>query len=739
MFQSSVWIFGLEPETTTTSTSTSTVCPERHNNNHMKNTQHIRDTQQTMTTISEEHIRAWREALQPLVCQTLDQLTDQHWDQLRSEQVPKEEAFTLVKRLCVDVIRVMTSLVSEVYLDTVKASLESQGLFQDQDQDQEHEQGSPGSGSQHSLCDAIVSSFVEVNSAEEVGRLVKAEIEDRLSLRLKQVTDQSSKTKKPLVSQRFKARLRTIVAHVVNLLKTCSRCATSTTLEEVSPCEEPVQTPVTPFEREEPPESPGGWVSTATDAVKVVLEEVAQDLSTPGSLDGFSARERDQVQSSLSHEASRTASDIVQAATEEWDLEAKPSSSGPSEPKPKAKSRCCQRAARRIQTFCAQRFARSSIFSFVSELRKKYFGGKSDSESRGSSTSVPALLDAVDWVLEDLIPEESGQGPSEASEQSDLYQTIADNLSGETEEVASRRLNKVVYLHIGPEPQDKLDVQSQVQASVDTFLQRLKKWLHQQAWLEKFRKGAASKALQRVKEVMQKLPQEGATEEPESEEAAASSSHQLTGSPAAVTTATDEVAPADDASPVVDASPADAASPADDASPVVDASPADAALPADAASPADDASPVVDASPADAALPADDVTEPLAETTTSPVWDQAHYKVLVLELVKQITKALPSHVLQHNLELVSELTEKLWAEMEACDVSYKPKTSHVNRIIKAVRKELSQQLGGGRALSMYLLTGEDQAYHNMVDTIKRHMVAPKKKSFCSFFSFWKKK
>ncbi|KAM3597065.1 uncharacterized protein V6R79_025595 [Siganus canaliculatus] len=669
-----------------------------------------------MTTIVERSISEWRESLQPRFTQFLTQLTVQQLEQLRSMKI-NTTTRKLIKSLCVDMISIMTSVIHETFVGINEASGTSAASGVPQ------EQSRPESDTQ--VRDVIINMFVDerkvspeirCESTEEVYRLVREEIDDRVSLKFKEVINgKSRKTKKPLVSKKFKGRLKTIVKHVVRVLNRSLCCAASLPLcspntssgeastsaeasksveasssleastsldmslsDKVASDEEPQPIPAVPAEHVQcmPQEAAKDWQSMATDVVRLALEELELEIHTMGPLDGFSKEERDLIQSSISDDSSLRASDIVQVAMEESTSETETRS-------------CWQGATRWVQSFCANRFAQSSILRFVSELRKKYRREEPREE-------LSELMDGVDQLLDDIVPSESRQ------DQGELYQAMVQNISGEKEQVVSERLSDLVSHHVGPDPDNKLDFESDLQTSVDSFLQRLKRWLREQVLLTKSGRDSATEALQKVQDMMlngpataeASSPQEGDSEGAVPEEAAASCSCWLT--------APKPVAAAADASPepaAAEASPEPAAA---------EASPEPAAA---------------EASP-----------EPVAETKTSQGWETHDYKALVMTLVNSITKKARSWMLKDTPELIAALTQKLCAAMADCDVSVKPTERHLKRITKAVKKDLVKQWENKNMVENYLLTGEDDINQIIVASMKKHLTAPKKKSFFS----WKK-
>ncbi|KAM3603585.1 uncharacterized protein V6R79_025552 [Siganus canaliculatus] len=734
-----------------------------------------------MTAITERSVSRWRESLQPRLSEFLMQLKVKHWDQLRSMQVDSTTR-ELIASLCADMISIMAALICEA-MNEFQAS----GKSPDYNVLRRQEQGRPQSNTQ--VHDVLLNMFVDEDSispemrcksTEEVYRLVHLEVEDRVDSKLDEAVkgkrSSSSKTKELPVSQKFKGRLKTIVRHVVQVLNRYVCCSASSpqcrskssstepfTSPEASKAqkaskspeasssleastsldmslsdkptsdEEPQQIPAAPAEQGDQ-ETSKGWQIMATEAVRLAVEELFQEIHTMGPLDGFSVEERALIQSSVSDDSSLRASDIVQVAMEELKSETEART-------------CWQRTTRWFQSFCANRFAKNSILSFVSELKKKY---RREEPCEDSRTPLSELMDGVDQLLDDIVPLESSQG--------ELYEDMFQNVSGEKEQVVSEQLNDLVSHHIGPDPDSKLDFESDLQTSVDSFLQRLKRWLRQQVLLTKSGRDSATEALQKVQDVMLSTPatseasspQEGDSEGAVSEAEVASCSFWPTGpEPAATAAVAASPEPAAAASPKPAAAaalpePAAAASPKPAAA--ASAKPAAAAAspePAAAESPKPAAA-AESPEPAAVALPkpaaADALPEPMAETKTSQGWETHDYKVLVMTLVDSITKKARSWMLKNKPELIAALTQKLCAAMADCDVSVKPTERHLKRITKAVKRDLVKQWENDNMVQNYLLICDDDTNQVIVDSMKKHLVAPKKKSFCSrVFSFCSRK
>ncbi|KAM3607465.1 uncharacterized protein V6R79_008257 [Siganus canaliculatus] len=689
------------------------------------------------------------------------QLKVKHWEQLRSMNVDSTTR-ELIASLCADMISIMVSLICE-------AVNEFQASGKSPDFNALQEQGRAQSSTQ--VRDVLLNMFVDEDSVspemrckstEEVYRLVHLEIEDRVSSKLDEALkgrrSSGSKTKEPLISQKFKGRLKTIVRHVVKVLnryvcwaasfqQCCSESSSTDpfTSPEASPSleaskaqkpsrspeasssleastsldmslsdkpasdEEPLQISVAPAEQGDQAASKG-WQTMATEAVRLAVEELFQEIHTMGPLDGFSVEERALIQSSLSDDSSLRASAIVQVAMEE------------SKSETEART-CWQRTSRWVQSFCANRFAKNSILSFVSELKKKYRREEPCEESR---TPLSELMDGVDQLLDDIVPLESSQGEGE------LYEDMFQNISGEKEQVVSEQLNDLVSHHVGPDPDSKLDFESDLQTSVDSFLQRLKRWLRQQVLLTKSGRDSATEALQKVQDVMLSTPatseasspQEGDSEGAVSEAEVASCSFWLTGPEPAATAAAALPEPT-----------AAAASP-EPAAAAASPEPAAAASPEPTAAAASPEPAVAAASPKPAA--ADALPEPVAETSQG--WETHDYKVLVMTLVDSITKKARSWLLKYKPELIAALTQKLCAAMADCDVSIKPTERHLKRITKAVKRDLVKQWENENMVQTYLLICDDDTNQVIVDSMKKHLAAPKKKSFCSrVFSFCSRK
>ncbi|KAM3599406.1 uncharacterized protein V6R79_004959 [Siganus canaliculatus] len=128
---------------------------------------------------------------------------------------------------------------------------------------------------------------------------------------------------------------------------------------------------------------------------------------------------------------------------------------------------------------------------------------------------VPVLLKATLRYLEIDTPD---QWPSESSDLCWLFQTWTQNLNEKEEDIKSMLKNSL-YDCINPDPRQRLDFISELETSLDTFLQHMKEWLQQKIQQIERHSDDVTGALLWAEHVMLHLP-EDSSEEEEDEEAA---------------------------------------------------------------------------------------------------------------------------------------------------------------------------------------------------------------------------
>ncbi|KAM3618160.1 uncharacterized protein V6R79_016506 [Siganus canaliculatus] len=614
------------------------------------------------------NISCWREALLPLVSQSLRQLTARQRDQLRSGSIDKDTR-KLIKTLCVDMIALMTSVICDTYEGNAQASRAS--THQDQDT----------AGSDPQMCDTIVNTFISQSSLpseircqsmEEVARLVKLEIEERTMLSLERVASDNGsrcgRTNKPLVSKMFKFRLKTIVRHVVQVLMRYVCWSASPSIKHSS------ETSAVEASATRGSSSSDVETSSSADYSTSLAESVSLDMSFKDS----------------DEEPQRTL--VIPLNTEE----------------------CGNGLA------CSHMGPDSSVEPGHSEVQIS-----DDSNPHGMTIWMP--YQAVTVVV--ASPQEDGGEDTACTDDwSDVWSDVEESESSDDVTPVHNLTPVIARWFVDDDPLvdeelllDNVMPVHNIEPAIKWFVDDVTSFTDKSLVDEV----TPVYELIRVNDellVKDELPVHDVTAIVSKwcvEDEVLVNDEALGFSLSLGPFSFEDLTRVNDVTSVIDKMLVNDVAPVEDLTRVNDVT-------------LDDKS-----SQEDKSESGNVVTVPTAETDTIQGWETADYKILVMMLIESVTKKTQPFMLKHKPEIIAALTQKLQAAMAGCDVSVKPTERHCKKITKAVKKDLTKQWENKNMVANYLLTGEDHAKQIIVDTMKRQLTAPKKKSFfsriCSFF------
>lgn len=98
---------------------------------------------------------------------------------------------------------------------------------------------------------------------------------------------------------------------------------------------------------------------------------------------------------------------------------------------------------------------------------------------------------------------------------------------------------------------------------------------------------------------------------------------------------------------------------------------------------------------------------------------------LVSRILEELCVYIPLDVIK---AIISKLKEMLMTEMFGCDISVRASGLIINRIIKAVLRDLFEEMGSIDVIRINLMLQEDQIYRDIIRALTKHLVAAENKS-----------
>ncbi|XP_051247264.1 uncharacterized protein LOC127358311 [Dicentrarchus labrax] len=278
--------------------------------------------------------------------------------------------------------------------------------------------------------------------------------------------------------------------------------------------------------------------------------------------------------------------------------------------------------------------------------------------------SLEELVKDMEQVVKNMHP------PEEDDEC--LYEKIMTNFSSGRKKMAEE-LSQMMIHHL--KHGHRLNIRMEVQNEVDSFLKLTWDWLVVQIRQHQRNRDRVTAALRKIKRVVETLPT------PSETHLAPTS---ITDAPASITDTPTSITNASTSMTDAPASITDTPTSITDAPAAVEAS-----------------------------------AHPL------PEWDELSCKLTVAVLVKQITK---DHFIRPSNDGVKTLTDMLWSETETSGVTMKWTKDHIKKTVKAVHKDLCKKMGGAGIVRLGLLSQDTLIYNMIIETLKKHLLGPQKKS-----------
>ncbi|KAG8013538.1 hypothetical protein GBF38_021966 [Nibea albiflora] len=363
-----------------------------------------------------------RDMLRPLVDLFLSRLTAEQWASVGSGELD-EKTEKIITEMCADLVNAISAQIFQLF-KTHLAPLGSKELISEEEV-------------QMFLGDSITETFESVTgrevpskSAERVTEIVTREITERINSQLFN-SSEGSKVSEPQAteSSRFTRRLRSIVKHVTRMLKNCrGKVAWANGLQETPaaslvPEEVATQGPVEVSDQglvQEPEDivaqaleefdaqevaAPGpeetataeSFMTKTTETVMKILSEQASHIDVEYNAN-ISLEEHMEIMSSIIEDTNETASDIASFIWSNKEAFGLHSDGSPRSVSSSSSINCWDILANKIKTFFARKFTKEAVVIFIAKIRHML------SCVSTKKTSLDVLVPAATEVVQAIIP-----------------------------------------------------------------------------------------------------------------------------------------------------------------------------------------------------------------------------------------------------------------------------------------------------------------------------------------------
>nr|XP_046274091.1 uncharacterized protein LOC124074835 [Scatophagus argus] len=514
--------------------------------------------------------------------------------------------------------------------------------------------------------------YVHCRSSEDVTEELMKEITRWINSELykscessRSSSENSSEETKHLVSKSSTFRQKLQIHHMVETLKNCATVMASETLhddkkypeKEAQETSQTSQTLVTPLEEDKPENTDTDErviLKTAV-AIRKILTRDTNRITDFDSNDDIRINDDKVLIFSIQKDIEKATFEILRLILDE--LKLKTDGTPEEESEPVDKTSLWKRVEREIKIFFVQKFVKESIICLVVKLRIKFDCFPPQEEKR-----LSALLEEVDWLLENMIALEEYMETKEGTDQGCLFKKITYDSSSCQRSITAKRLCDRVNRYLQPSP-PKPQHMEEIRTEVDIFMELMSNWLKQQAEQHERKTDKVSAALRKIKIVAGNLP---ALSENPLEMKGDTSTSAVTEEPA-VRDETDEAQPDQE-------------------------------------------------------------------------WDEA-CQLMVTMLVEKIIKDSTISLCRNNtLLIIMTLKKMLLAEIAGCDAVIKPNPDDIQQIVKAVKKNLYEMMGGPRKMFIKLQAKKSWLYECIISSLKEHLTTPQRKTgikqfFKSLFRF----
>lgn len=280
--------------------------------------------------------------------------------------------------------------------------------------------------------------------------------------------------------------LKTTLYFMVDMFQRCA--ARMRFFSNLSSDESPnmeAETTVIPMVRDDPER--GSRISIALLAnIRIILEELMYDFSVIDYIDEVTEDEHKRLLLMILKDTRKAAPELIGLIR------------GRCESGTDVKTRL----ESKVTALFVRRVFKELVLSLLGTLRRKLDCYPTTEEN----PSIVALLDGVDCLVEDLLPQDEGL-EMKGAVRGGLYRRIERELSMEQYELISKRLGDIILHHLKPGKAWQVHFRREVLTEVDTCMELMLKWLNRQAEQHEEKRGMTCVALDRIERVVLNLPE----------------------------------------------------------------------------------------------------------------------------------------------------------------------------------------------------------------------------------------
>ncbi|XP_034385301.1 uncharacterized protein LOC117728642 [Cyclopterus lumpus] len=136
----------------------------------------------------------------------------------------------------------------------------------------------------------------------------------------------------------------------------------------------------------------------------------------------------------------------------------------------------------------------------------------------------------------------------------------------------------------------------------------------------------------------------------------------------------------------------------------------------------------------DAPVDAPQILDAPVDAPPAHKWDELSCYLLVTQLILSIVKDSVTRISPEDMEVMTRtLYQKLWVDMQTINIAVQPKSHHIEKIARAVHKDLCTLMGDAEWVQRYLLLKKEEFDQLVIQTLKTYLVKAKSSCLKRFF------